>query len=122
MSSSIKTQTGSTILRYSTCHQYYDRVHYCCRFCSGKAYNSRTKKFEDLPSEAHSKSYKGKVCCVVLSQSAFGCLIFFLCYQGKGKGKGKGVKNVAVPSAPDNNEPTVRKLRSLDVFAGCGGD
>jgi len=70
-----------------------------------EAYNGETKQFEDIPNIARSSFSKGK---------------------GKGKGKGKAklfsngeeaVKNV-------NDNPLgcqIKKLRSLDVFAGCGG-
>ena len=54
------------------------------------------------------------VCAVIMNSPQLSSL------QGKGKGKGKGTKGVA--TASNNNEPAaVRKLRSLDVFAGCGG-
>ena len=47
-------------------------------------------------------------------------------FQGKGKGKGKGKKS----EAAEKKKPEVKivdwpqnctRLRSLDVFAGCGG-
>jgi hypothetical protein len=55
-------------------------------------------------------------------------VIFATLFQGKGKGKGKGKKTwseteekkkteVKIEDWPQNH----KKLRSLDVFAGCGG-
>ena len=53
--------------------------------------------------------------------------------QGKGKGKGKGKSKAKIPhpvdqpvnkpeeGAMDANRHKLQKLRSLDVFAGCGG-
>ncbi|XP_006821782.2 DNA (cytosine-5)-methyltransferase 1 [Saccoglossus kowalevskii] len=70
------------------------------RFYFLEAYCSKSKEFEEPPSRA--RTIKGK---------------------GKGKGKGKSstpvieVKQVA--AVKDNFQ--YRKLRSLDVFAGCGG-
>jgi len=51
------------------------------------------------------------------------------CFQGKGKeskgkGKGKG-KMAAAPLAAETSDISkkdeIRKLKTLDVFAGCGG-
>ena len=40
--------------------------------------------------------------------------------QGKGKGKGKGKSSVKCETET-NTETPIRRLRTLDVFAGCGG-
>ncbi|KAK3733077.1 hypothetical protein QZH41_008420, partial [Actinostola sp. cb2023] len=79
------------------------------RFYFFEAYNSKTKEFQELPLEAReqlmSKKGKGKG-------------------EGKGKGKGKGKMATTSESVEDTKQeeakPT-RKLKSLDVFAGCGG-
>ena len=51
------------------------------------------------------------------------CFIFF---QGKGKGKGKGkatrdVEETSQDEKPAEDKKETKKLRTLDVFAGCGG-
>uniref|UniRef100_A0A8C3KGL8 DNA (cytosine-5)-methyltransferase n=1 Tax=Calidris pygmaea TaxID=425635 RepID=A0A8C3KGL8_9CHAR len=61
------------------------------RFYFLEAYNAKTKSFEDPPNHARSSGTKGK-----------------------GKGKGKG--NEQEPA-----ELKLPKLRTLDVFSGCGG-
>uniref|UniRef100_A0A8D2KUJ9 DNA (cytosine-5)-methyltransferase n=1 Tax=Varanus komodoensis TaxID=61221 RepID=A0A8D2KUJ9_VARKO len=65
------------------------------RFYFLEAYNAKTKSFEDPPYHARSSGNKGK---------------------GKGKGKGKSEHNEV--EATELKPP---KLRSLDVFSGCGG-
>ncbi|XP_012889489.1 PREDICTED: DNA (cytosine-5)-methyltransferase 1 isoform X1 [Dipodomys ordii] len=69
------------------------------RFYFIEAYNAKSKSFEDPPNHARSPGNKGK---------------------GKGKGKSK-----AKPApAPEPSEPEagkLPKLRTLDVFSGCGG-
>ncbi|XP_053320799.1 DNA (cytosine-5)-methyltransferase 1 isoform X2 [Spea bombifrons] len=68
------------------------------RFYFLEAYNAKTKNFEDPPNHARSVVVKGK---------------------GKGKGKGK-----LQPTKSENdqqNADKVHKLRTLDVFSGCGG-
>ena len=40
--------------------------------------------------------------------------------QGKGKGKGKGKSSKPVVEEPAKEIP-IKRLRCLDVFAGCGG-
>uniref|UniRef100_A0A8D2KV02 DNA (cytosine-5)-methyltransferase n=1 Tax=Varanus komodoensis TaxID=61221 RepID=A0A8D2KV02_VARKO len=66
------------------------------RFYFLEAYNAKTKSFEDPPYHARSSGNKGK---------------------GKGKGKGKSAEHNEV-EATELKPP---KLRSLDVFSGCGG-
>lgn len=43
--------------------------------------------------------------------------------QGKGKGKGKGKSSgkSAEEEIIETKKATYRRLRTLDVFAGCGG-
>lgn len=41
--------------------------------------------------------------------------------KGKDKGKGKGKSSKVAVGAPKTEEVKVRPLRTLDVFAGCGG-
>ncbi|XP_014661569.1 PREDICTED: DNA (cytosine-5)-methyltransferase 1-like [Priapulus caudatus] len=78
------------------------------RFYFREAYNHDTKEFEEPPSEAWLMGAKGKGS------------------KGKGKGKGKG-KSSAPPVEEEKSEEEkerelgFRKLRCLDVFAGCGG-
>uniref|UniRef100_A0A8B9R729 DNA (cytosine-5)-methyltransferase n=1 Tax=Astyanax mexicanus TaxID=7994 RepID=A0A8B9R729_ASTMX len=68
------------------------------RFYFLEAYNSKSKSFEDPPNHARSVVRKGK---------------------GKGKGKGKA-SSQDVPEQ-EAQELKVPKLRTLDVFSGCGG-
>uniref|UniRef100_A0A8C3GW16 DNA (cytosine-5)-methyltransferase n=1 Tax=Corvus moneduloides TaxID=1196302 RepID=A0A8C3GW16_CORMO len=68
------------------------------RFYFLEAYNAKTKSFEDPPNHARSSGNKGK---------------------GKGKGKGRAVSSEQ--SEPEPAELKVPKLRTLDVFSGCGG-
>ena len=44
--------------------------------------------------------------------------------QGKGKGKGKGKSSQPVIPEPtvEEAEKVTRRLRGLDIFAGCGGN
>ena len=44
--------------------------------------------------------------------------------QGKGKGKGKGKAKASAVEQEEVKEENVQvhRLRSLDVFAGCGGN
>ncbi|KAK2110523.1 DNA (cytosine-5)-methyltransferase 1 [Saguinus oedipus] len=67
------------------------------RFCFLEAYNARSKSFEDPPHHALSPGNKGK-----------------------GKGKGKPKSQAWEPSEPET-EIKLPKLRTLDVFSGCGG-
>ncbi|XP_051011932.1 LOW QUALITY PROTEIN: DNA (cytosine-5)-methyltransferase 1 [Acomys russatus] len=69
------------------------------RFYFLEAYNARSKSFEDPPNHARNPGNKGK---------------------GKGKGKGKAKHPVSEPREP---EAAIKlpKLRTLDVFSGCGG-
>ncbi|XP_023572897.1 DNA (cytosine-5)-methyltransferase 1 isoform X2 [Octodon degus] len=69
------------------------------RFYFLEAYNSKSKTFEDPPNHARSPGNKGK---------------------GKGKGKGKTKSQVLEPSEPEL-AIKLPKLRTLDVFSGCGG-
>uniref|UniRef100_A0A673YD48 DNA (cytosine-5)-methyltransferase n=1 Tax=Salmo trutta TaxID=8032 RepID=A0A673YD48_SALTR len=62
------------------------------RFYFLEAYNAKSKSFEDPPNHARSAVNKGK---------------------GKGKGKGNYYQ--------EPQDPKVPKLRTLDVFSGCGG-
>ncbi|XP_028404799.1 DNA (cytosine-5)-methyltransferase 1-like isoform X2 [Dendronephthya gigantea] len=80
------------------------------RFYFREAYDSEGRCFDDIPNEARKTSYKGKG-------------------KGKGKLKGKGKGN-AMEDVEENkmenkpseeNTETVKPLRTLDVFAGCGG-
>ncbi|XP_052224566.1 DNA (cytosine-5)-methyltransferase 1-like isoform X2 [Dreissena polymorpha] len=67
------------------------------KFYFTEAYNSKTKSFEEPPSRARLMGSKGK---------------------GKGKGKGKS----SIKSTEEEDSKTeIRRLRTLDVFAGCGG-
>uniref|UniRef100_A0A8C1QZG8 DNA (cytosine-5)-methyltransferase n=1 Tax=Cyprinus carpio TaxID=7962 RepID=A0A8C1QZG8_CYPCA len=65
------------------------------RFYFLEAYNAKTRSFEDPPNHARSAVHKGK---------------------GKGKGKASQESQDQEPQ-----ETTVPKLRTLDVFSGCGG-
>uniref|UniRef100_A0A287CVP0 DNA (cytosine-5)-methyltransferase n=1 Tax=Ictidomys tridecemlineatus TaxID=43179 RepID=A0A287CVP0_ICTTR len=69
------------------------------RFYFLEAYNAKTKSFEDPPNHARSPGNKGK---------------------GKGKGKGKTKCQASEPSEPET-AIKLPKLRTLDVFSGCGG-
>uniref|UniRef100_A0A8C0LKP9 DNA (cytosine-5)-methyltransferase 1 n=1 Tax=Canis lupus dingo TaxID=286419 RepID=A0A8C0LKP9_CANLU len=69
------------------------------RFYFLEAYNAKNKSFEDPPNHARSPGNKGK---------------------GKGKGKGKAKSQTCEPSEPET-EIKLPKLRTLDVFSGCGG-
>lgn len=69
------------------------------RFYFLEAYNAKSKSFEDPPNHARSPGNKGK---------------------GKGKGKGKAKSQTCEPSEPEAEIP-LPKLRTLDVFSGCGG-
>nr|XP_023408217.1 DNA (cytosine-5)-methyltransferase 1 isoform X3 [Loxodonta africana] len=69
------------------------------RFYFLEAYNAKSKSFEDPPNHARSPGNKGK---------------------GKGKGKGKAKSQACEPSEPEM-EVKLPKLRTLDVFSGCGG-
>uniref|UniRef100_A0A803TQR8 DNA (cytosine-5)-methyltransferase n=1 Tax=Anolis carolinensis TaxID=28377 RepID=A0A803TQR8_ANOCA len=73
------------------------------RFYFLEAYNAKTKTFEDPPYHARSSGNKGK---------------------GKGKGKGKSKGKSSTASEHSEHEAAKMKppkLRSLDVFSGCGG-
>uniref|UniRef100_A0A8C3PXV1 DNA (cytosine-5)-methyltransferase n=1 Tax=Chrysolophus pictus TaxID=9089 RepID=A0A8C3PXV1_CHRPC len=67
------------------------------RFYFLEAYNAKTKSFEDPPNHARSSGNKGK---------------------GKGKGKSS---SACEQSEPEPVELKLPKLRTLDVFSGCGG-
>nr|XP_031545452.1 DNA (cytosine-5)-methyltransferase 1 isoform X2 [Vicugna pacos] len=69
------------------------------RFYFLEAYNAKSKSFEDPPNHARSPGNKGK---------------------GKGKGKSKAKSQMSEPSEPEA-EIKLPKLRTLDVFSGCGG-
>uniref|UniRef100_A0A452QSK7 DNA (cytosine-5)-methyltransferase 1 n=1 Tax=Ursus americanus TaxID=9643 RepID=A0A452QSK7_URSAM len=69
------------------------------RFYFLEAYNAKNKSFEDPPNHARSPGNKGK---------------------GKGKGKGRAKSQTCEPSEPEA-EIKLPKLRTLDVFSGCGG-
>ncbi|XP_006875222.1 PREDICTED: DNA (cytosine-5)-methyltransferase 1 [Chrysochloris asiatica] len=69
------------------------------RFYFLEAYNAKSKSFEDPPNHARSPGNKGK---------------------GKGKGKGKAKSPASEPSEPEE-QVKLPKLRTLDVFSGCGG-
>uniref|UniRef100_A0A8C3UIA6 DNA (cytosine-5)-methyltransferase n=1 Tax=Catharus ustulatus TaxID=91951 RepID=A0A8C3UIA6_CATUS len=70
------------------------------RFYFLEAYNAKTKSFEDPPNHARSSGNKGK---------------------GKGKGKGEGKASGPEQSEQPPAQLQVPKLRTLDVFSGCGG-
>uniref|UniRef100_A0A8D2J8K6 DNA (cytosine-5)-methyltransferase n=1 Tax=Varanus komodoensis TaxID=61221 RepID=A0A8D2J8K6_VARKO len=73
------------------------------RFYFLEAYNAKTKSFEDPPYHARSSGNKGKG-------------------KGKGKGKSKGKSSGAAEhNEVEATELKPPKLRSLDVFSGCGG-
>ncbi|KAM4889230.1 DNA (cytosine-5)-methyltransferase 1 [Thomomys bottae] len=69
------------------------------RFYFLEAYNAKSKSFEDPPNHARSPWNKGK---------------------GKGKGRSK-VKSPTQESSEPEVELKLPKLRTLDVFSGCGG-
>ncbi|CAO2635941.1 DNA (cytosine-5)-methyltransferase 1 [Lemmus lemmus] len=69
------------------------------RFYFLEAYNAKSKSFEDPPNHARNPGNKGK---------------------GKGKGKGKAKSQVLEPREPET-AIKLPKLRTLDVFSGCGG-
>ncbi|KAF6093387.1 DNA methyltransferase 1 [Phyllostomus discolor] len=69
------------------------------RFYFLEAYNAKSKSFEDPPNHARSPGNKGK---------------------GKGKGRSRVKSQTCEPSEP-KAEIQLRKLRTLDVFSGCGG-
>ncbi|XP_049981417.1 DNA (cytosine-5)-methyltransferase 1 isoform X4 [Alexandromys fortis] len=69
------------------------------RFYFLEAYNAKSKSFEDPPNHARNPGNKGK---------------------GKGKGKGKAKSQVSEPREPET-AIKLPKLRTLDVFSGCGG-
>ncbi|KAK7800480.1 hypothetical protein U0070_024260, partial [Myodes glareolus] len=69
------------------------------RFYFLEAYNAKSKSFEDPPNHARNPGNKGK---------------------GKGKGKGKAKSQVSEPREPET-AIELPKLRTLDVFSGCGG-
>lgn len=50
-------------------------------------------------------------------------LMLHIMFQGKGKGKGKGKSSIKEETQADSVEEMfdVYRLRTLDVFAGCGG-
>lgn len=70
------------------------------RFYFLEAYNAKTKTFEDPPNHARSSRNKGK---------------------GKGKGRGRTKPQVSESSEPESPTIILPKLRTLDVFSGCGG-
>ena len=60
------------------------------------------------------------------SLDVFGQISCFIFFQGKGKGKGKGkatrdVEETSQDDKPAQDKKETKKLRTLDVFAGCGG-
>ncbi|XP_059552850.1 DNA (cytosine-5)-methyltransferase 1 isoform X4 [Myotis daubentonii] len=69
------------------------------RFYFLEAYNAKNKSFEDPPNHARSPGNKGK---------------------GKGKGKGRPKSQTSEPKEP-KVDIQLPKLRTLDVFSGCGG-
>ncbi|XP_054983670.1 DNA (cytosine-5)-methyltransferase 1 isoform X3 [Sorex araneus] len=69
------------------------------RFYFLEAYNAKSKSFEDPPNHARNPWNRGK---------------------GKGKGKNKTKSPPSEPSQPKAAVP-LPKLRTLDVFSGCGG-
>nr|KAF6297485.1 DNA methyltransferase 1 [Pipistrellus kuhlii] len=69
------------------------------RFYFLEAYNAKSKSFEDPPNHARSPGNKGK---------------------GKGKGKGRPKSQKSEPKEP-KADIQLPKLRTLDVFSGCGG-
>ncbi|KAJ8798184.1 hypothetical protein J1605_016817 [Eschrichtius robustus] len=69
------------------------------RFYFLEAYNAKSKSFEDPPNHARSPGNKGK---------------------GKGKGKSRTKSQSCEPSELET-EIKLPKLRTLDVFSGCGG-
>lgn len=75
------------------------------RFYFTEAYNAKEKTFDEPP---YSITNMGK------------------CGKGKGKGKSKTKKAEKIENKPIVNSPIdypiiKRKLRTLDIFAGCGG-
>ncbi|CAK1580129.1 unnamed protein product [Parnassius mnemosyne] len=84
---------------HETLHEWLEKEP--SRFYFRMAYNKVTKEFEDVPQHATAvgRTDKGK---------------------DKGKGKGKSSKPVD-PNLAKVEEVKVRPLRTLDIFAGCGG-
>ncbi|GFS20276.1 DNA (cytosine-5)-methyltransferase [Elysia marginata] len=74
------------------------------RFYFSEAYSADTREFEEPPYHARLMGGKGKS-------------------KGKGKGKGKSYTKETSSSqaAPWEEKVEVHRLRTLDVFAGCGG-
>lgn len=71
-------------------------------FYFSEAYSANTREFEDPPSSARLMGGKGKS-------------------KGKGKGKGKSSAKESTNIYPLEEKVEVHRLRTLDVFAGCGG-
>ncbi|KAH9507553.1 DNA (cytosine-5)-methyltransferase 1 [Bulinus truncatus] len=69
------------------------------RFYFNESYNSQSREFEEPPVKARLMGSKGKG-------------------KGKGKGKNSGKQESQVES---NIKTEIHRLRTLDVFAGCGG-
>ncbi|KAK0063574.1 DNA (cytosine-5)-methyltransferase 1 [Biomphalaria pfeifferi] len=69
------------------------------RFYFNESYNSQSREFEDPPRIARLMGSKGK---------------------GKGKGKGKS-SDKQDTQTEESKKVEIHKLRTLDVFAGCGG-
>ncbi|XP_064649332.1 DNA (cytosine-5)-methyltransferase PliMCI-like isoform X1 [Lineus longissimus] len=80
------------------------------RFYFTESYDASNKSFGEPPASAR-QIKKGK------DEESEG--------EGKGKGKGKGKSSVKKEEAPEENteeeKVDFRRLRMLDVFAGCGG-
>lgn len=70
------------------------------RFYFRMAYNRATKQIEDVPQHATAVGRTDK---------------------GKDKGKGKGKSSKPAESTAKLEEVKIRPLRTLDIFAGCGG-
>ncbi|XP_048478482.1 DNA (cytosine-5)-methyltransferase PliMCI [Plutella xylostella] len=70
------------------------------RFYFREAFSRKTGKFTEVPPEAESVGRVDK---------------------GKEKGKGKGKSSKASATTEASTTASVRPLRTLDVFAGCGG-
>lgn len=88
-----------SILQPESVHEWLEKDP--CRFYFRMAYDKVSGQVQDVPQHATNVGRREK---------------------GKDKGKGKGKSSKAIePSTNKIDEVKVRPLRTLDVFAGCGG-
>lgn len=102
-------------------------------YCLPQAYSAKTKTFEDPPNHARSVVNKGKgkgkgkginvyiffalIYVIYIFIQKLLVVVNFFVFLGKGKGK------ASLQDAQEQETPElkVHKLRTLDVFSGCGG-